>query len=301
MQFHPTTLYVAGAGRALISEAVRGEGAHLVDRDGRRFLFDHHEDGELAPRDVVSRAIHKQLTTTRSSSVFLDTRHLKNFAERFPGIARLCEDFQIDTQKDLIPVRPSAHYMIGGIDVGSDGSTSIEGLLCCGEASCTGVHGANRMASNSLLEGLVFGRLAGQVAGQVVGSRNRKSPVSTVVSVVPPSARTPLDIADVRNSLTSVMWRNAGIVRSESRLRETCEILAFWAHYVLDKTFDTRDGWELQNELTVAWAVGASALERDHSIGVHFREDCEEATPDDFFDVIIAVGDTEPKRRSLTE
>lgn len=179
MQFHPTTLYIAGAGRALVSEAVRGEGAYLLDKDGNRFLFDHHKDGELAPRDIVSRAIHEHLIETRSNSVFLDTRHIRNFSQRFPGLARLCKDFQIDTTKDLIPVRPSAHYLIGGIDVDIDTATSVDGLLCCGEASCTGVHGANRMASNSLLEGLVFGRLAGENAGQAVGARNgdRKSVV----------------------------------------------------------------------------------------------------------------------------
>ncbi len=301
MQFHPTTLYIAGAGRALVSEAVRGEGAYLLDRDGKRFLFDHHKDGELAPRDIVSRAIHNHLIETRSNSVFLDTRHLDNFAKRFPGLARLCTDFQIDPKKDLIPVRPSAHYMIGGVDVGLDGTTSIEGLICCGEASCTGVHGANRMASNSLLEGLVFGRLAGESAGHAIGARNGKSRVSTVVSEIDPSARTPLDVADIRNSLTSVMWRNAGIVRSESRLRETCEILGFWGHYVLDKTFDTRDGWELQNELTVAWTVAVSARQRDHSIGVHFREDCKEAELKDFFDVTIARNHNggQPRRRLI--
>lgn len=291
MQFHPTTLYVAGAGRTLISEAVRGEGAYLVDKQGRRFLFDHHKDGELAPRDVVSRAIHEHLTKTRSNAVYLDTRHLKNFAERFPGIERLCRDFQIDTTKDLIPVRPSAHYLIGGVDVDIDTATSVDGLLCCGEASCTGVHGANRMASNSLLEGLVFGRVAGLRAGRESRDANGKSPVSTVVNVIPASTRTPLDVADIRNSLRSVMWRNAGIVRTESRLKETCEILGFWGHYVLDKTFDARAGWELQNELTVAWAVATSARKRNHSIGVHFRKDCKKATPEDFFDVILVRGD----------
>jgi L-aspartate oxidase len=302
MQFHPTTLYIAGAGRALVSEAVRGEGAHLLDRDGKRFLFDHHKDGELAPRDIVSRAIHQHLVETRSNSVFLDTRHLENFAERFPGLARLCTDFQIDPAKDLIPVRPSAHYMIGGVDVVIDGKTSIEGLLCCGEAACTGVHGANRMASNSLLEGLVFGRMAGEGAGVAVGARNGKSPVSTVVSEIVPSTRTPLDVADIRNSLTSVMWRNAGIIRSESRLRETCEILNFWGHYVLDKTFDTRNGWELQNELIVAWTIATSAQMRNHSIGVHYREDCDEASPEDFFDVIVTgcSSDAQLERRQVT-
>jgi L-aspartate oxidase len=282
MQFHPTTLYVAGAGRALISEAVRGEGAYLVDRDGDRFMLRHHQDGELAPRDIVSRVIHEHLIETRSNSVFLDVRHLPRFAERFPHIARLCGDFKIDVTRDLIPVRPSAHYMIGGVEVSLDGASGVPGLLCCGEASCTGVHGANRMASNSLLEGLVFGKLAGQSAGARAGEVTRLPPVATLVNENPPSSRTPLDLADIRNSLASVMWRNVGIVRRAERLKETCDILDFWAHYTLDKTFDDVTGWSMQNQLTTARLVTACALERCESIGVHYRSDGRERTSEPY-------------------
>jgi L-aspartate oxidase len=277
MQFHPTTLYVAGAGRALISEAVRGEGAHLVDKAGERFMLKHHRDGELAPRDVVSRVIHEHLIETRSNSVYLDVRHLPNFSERFPHISKLCSDFKIDVRRDLIPVRPSAHYMIGGVDVALDASTSLPGLLACGEVSCTGVHGANRMASNSLLEGLVFGRIAGESAAQRARRGGPLPPIGKVVNENPCSARTPLDLGDIRNSLASVMWRNVGIVRWGERLRETIEILDFWAHYTLDKTFDDAVGWEMQNKLTVARLITMSALERTESIGVHHRRDAEQA------------------------
>ncbi len=278
MQFHPTTLYVAGAGRALISEALRGEGAYLVDRQGQRFMHDYHPDLELAPRDIVSRAIHDHLGKTRGTCVYLDVRHVAGVAQRFPYIARLCAEFQIDIRKELIPVRPSAHYMIGGVDVSLDGATTLPGLVCCGEAACSGVHGANRMASNSLLEGLVFGKIAGQTAGQQAAASPRATALARVANQNTPSARTSLDLPDIRNSLRSVMWRNVGIVRRADRLRETGEILDFWGHYTLDKTFDEVAGWEIQNQLTVARLVAMSALERDDSIGVHFRADAEAKT-----------------------
>ncbi len=273
MQFHPTTLYVAGAGRALISEAVRGEGAYLVDRTGSRFMAKYHADGELAPRDVVSRAINTQLQETRSNCVHLDVRHIQGFGNRFPHIAEMCARFQIDVTTDLIPVRPSAHYMIGGVAVDIDGQSSIDGLLCCGEAACTGVHGANRLASNSLLEGLVFGQRAGEAAGQAASQMNSTAHVKRVRQQNVVSDRTALDLPDIRNSLRSVVWRNVGIVRRGDRLRETGEILDFWAHYTLDKTLEGIDGWETQNELTLAWLITMSAVERGESIGVHFRAD----------------------------
>lgn len=279
MQFHPTTLYIAGAGRALISEAVRGEGAYLIDRVGDRFMQGYHPDGELAPRDVVSRAIHEHVRKTRANCVYLDVRHIKGFKERFPQVAGLCADFEIDVSRDGIPVRPSAHYMIGGVDVALDGSSTVEGLYCCGEVSCTGVHGANRIASNSLLEGLVFGKLVGETAGRRAAEAREPVAVRRAISENPHSTRTALDLPDIRNSLRSVMWRNVGIVRGENHLREMCEILDFWAHFTLDKTFDDVMGWETQNELTVARLIAASALQRKDSIGVHFRTDGKDAEP----------------------
>jgi L-aspartate oxidase len=273
MQFHPTTLYVAGSSRALISEAVRGEGAYLVDRAGARFMEGVHPDAELAPRDVVSQAIHRHLRQTRTNCVYLDVRHIAGFAERFPQVARRCADFEIDVSRDLIPVRPSAHYMIGGVEVALDGSTSIDGLLACGEAASTGVHGANRLASNSLLEGLVFGKIAGETAGLRSADGDDPLPRRRITSDVPDSPRTELDLMDIRNSLRSVMWRNAGIERSGDRLAETGEIIEFWGRFTVDKTFNEPMGWEVQNELTVARLVAMSALARTESIGVHFRTD----------------------------
>ncbi len=275
VQFHPTTLYVAGSSRALISEAVRGEGAWLVDRRGRRFMQEYHPDAELAPRDVVSRAIVDQLAKTGATSVFLDVRHIPktHFVQRFPLISRLCADFDIDVSRDLIPVRPSAHYMIGGVWSELDGSTSVPGLLACGEAACSGVHGANRLASNSLLEGLVFGTIAAQTAAARLSDADLPSLPARVRSEIPASSRTELDLTDIRNSLRSVMWRNTGIERNGDRLAETIEIIGFWGHYVMDKTFDDAAGWETQNMLTVARLIALCAAARQESRGVHYRSD----------------------------
>jgi len=273
VQFHPTTLYVVGSGRALISAAVRGEGAHLVDQDGERFMPAYHPDGELAPRDIVSRAIHDHLEKTHTNCAYLDVRHLSDFGARFPGIDRLCKQFDIDPARDRVPVRPSAHYMIGGVDVDLDGRTMLDGLWACGEVACSGVHGANRIASNSLLEGLVFGAVIGGSAGGRAAERGDGTPVHKIRNTNPVSDRTELDLADIHNSLRSVMWRNAGVVRTESRLAETCDILEFWGHYVMDKRFNHVTGWQVQNQLTVARLVAMSALARKDSVGVHFRED----------------------------
>ena len=159
VQFHPTTLYIAGSSRALITEAVRGEGAFLVDRYGKRFMSSYHEMAELAPRDVVSRAIVEQIRKTHYTHVYLDVRHLpgQQFRERFPQLAHLTDEFGIDVTRELIPIHPAAHYMIGGVDANLVGRTSLKGLYAIGEAGCSGLHGANRLGSNSLLEGLAFG------------------------------------------------------------------------------------------------------------------------------------------------
>jgi L-aspartate oxidase len=280
-QFHPTALYLAGAARALISEAVRGEGGRLVDRDGSRFMTGYHPDGELAPRDVVSRAILQHIAATSSTCVYLDVRHLPpgRFHSRFPNIAALCADFDIDVAHDLIPIRPAAHYMIGGVCVDRDGRTSVDGLLACGEAASTGVHGANRLASNSLLESLVFGKRAGQVAAEVAAQNGAAVRPRTIKYASAMSPRTELDLPDVRNSLRAVCWRNVGIERTSDRLTETMEIIDFWGRYVMDKVLSHRMGWETQNMLTVARCMAQAALAREESRGTHFRSDFPQ--PDD--------------------
>ncbi len=275
MQFHPTTLYIAGATRALITETLRGEGAILLDNKGRRFMTDYHEAAELAPRDIVSRAILEQMRKTESTHVYLDVRHFdkKHLTERFPLISQLCESFDIETSTDLIPVRPSAHYMIGGVKTDAKAATSIENLYACGEAASTGLHGANRLGSNSLLEGLVFGKIAGQSVSQ-----NKKTVVSHIKHApikyqVPSSDRTILDTTDIRNSLRSLMWRNVGITRSAKPLEEAQEIIKFWQRYVMDKMFDQPEGWQCQNMLTICLLMAQAAQKRQESRGVHFRRD----------------------------
>ncbi|MBU0617192.1 MAG: L-aspartate oxidase [Planctomycetes bacterium] len=281
VQFHPTTLYVAGAARALVSEAVRGEGAYLVHRDGERFMHKYDEREELTPRDIVSRAISAEMKLRGVPNVYLDVRHLPpgKFATRFPTIHKLCREFDIDPEQDLIPVRPSAHYTIGGVVTDIHAQTSLVGLLACGEVACTGVNGANRLASNSLLEGLVFGEQAGCLAGQrtvELGSIDHPLPLS---HLLPQSPRTQLDVDDVLHSLRSVMSRNVAIERSADRLRETIEIIVFWSRYIMDKVFDTPGEWEIQNLLTVALCTATAAAARCESRGVHYRTDFPQ--PDD--------------------
>lgn len=275
IQFHPTTLYVAGAARALISEAVRGEGAYLVHRDGRRFMHEYDQRGELAPRDIVCRAISTEMKHEGMPNVYLDLRHLPPgmFADRFPTIHGLCRDFDLDPEHDLIPVRPSAHYAIGGVLTDARSRTTIPGLLACGEVACTGLHGANRLASNSLLEGLVFGKRAGQLAADRAATTRRIDHPPMLSHLLPQSPRTPLDVADVLHSLQSVMSRNVAVERSADRLRETVEIIEFWSRYVMDKVFDTPGEWETQNVLTVAMCVATAAAARCESRGVHYRSD----------------------------
>lgn len=279
VQFHPTTLYVAGSSRALITEAVRGEGAYLLDRTGKRFMKDYDPAGEMAPRDVVARAIISQIHKTNFTHVFLDVRHLTGVRERFPQLAKLVDQFDIDMARDLIPVHPAAHYMIGGVDCDEHGQTSLPGLYAVGEASCTGLHGANRLGSNSLLEGLTYGARAGAHAA----TSAKENPVQFPLQLehrITPSTRTELDIVDVKSSLRSVMWRNVGIERDGNRLNETREIVAFWSRYVMDKTFtfDAQNdsaiaGWELQNMLTACAMITGAAYTRTESRGAHYRTD----------------------------
>jgi L-aspartate oxidase len=275
MQFHPTVLYVAGSSRFLISEAVRGEGGYLRDKDGLRFMPAEDPRAELAPRDVVARAIFRCMERTQHPNVYLDLSHLPAdlVRQRFPGIARVCQGFGLDITRDRIPVRPGAHYMIGGVTVDLAGRTTLPGLWGAGEVTSSGLHGANRLASNSLLEGLVYGALCGQgAAEQARKTRDdfRVPPLAGKFEPAPPDA---LDVADITNSLRSLMVRSMGIVRERSRLIQSKQQVDFWCRYVLQREFDTRQGWELQNLLTVAQLMISSALEREESRGVHYRSD----------------------------
>lgn len=275
MQFHPTVLYIAGSSRSLITEAVRGEGAYLVDRNGNRFMPDYDERGELAPRDIVSQAIVSQMEKTRHPCVYLDLSHLDpSFVRgRFPGINAMCRKFGIDITQDLIPVRPGAHYMIGGVTVDKFGRTDLPGLLAAGEVTSTGLHGANRLASNSLLESLVFGSRAGKYASDAAAQTPDTYQALPLENPAVEEHENPLDVGDISNSLKSLMWRSAGVRRSQESLTEASRTIDNWCRYVLNHQFDNPKGWELQNMLTVARVMVRAALKREESRGVHLRTD----------------------------
>jgi L-aspartate oxidase len=275
MQFHPTVLYIAGGSRSLITEALRGAGAWLVDRDGKRFMPDFDPRAELAPRDIVSRAIVARMEATRHPNVYLDLAHLDpaQVRARFPGIAGVCAEFGLDITRDRIPVRPGAHYMIGGVTVDQEGRTTLPGLWAAGEVTSSGLHGANRLASNSLLEGLVYGAHAGEGASRAAAEVADTFAALPLANAPVEPAAEPLDLADIRNSLTSLMWRNCGIRRDRERLAEAAETIDHWQGYVLPRQFPDAQGWQMQNMLTVAQLMIASALAREESRGVHQRTD----------------------------
>lgn len=278
VQFHPTVLYIAGSSRSLMTEALRGEGACLVDRAGYRFMSDYDPRGELAPRDVVAQAIVTQMEKTAHPCVYLDMTHLdpQFVKNRFPGIVAKCLEFGIDITTDLIPVRPGAHYMMGGITVDSWGRSSLPGLWAAGEVTSTGLHGANRLASNSLLEALVFGTRAGRAATEAAYQTDDAFRALPLENSPVDQPRKSLDLADIRNSLTSLMWRDVGVRRCADRMGHAVEMIDRWCRYVLVRQFAEPYGWELQNLLTVARLIVRSALERQESRGVHFRTDFPE-------------------------
>lgn len=273
IQFHPTTLYIAGASRALISETVRGEGGILKNKYGERFMAKYHPALELAPRDVVSRSILAELKQTNDTHVYLDMTHLDDelLQTRFPNIMRICKTFGIDIKRDLIPVRPTAHYTLGGIKTDLFTRTNIEGLYACGECACLGIHGANRLPSNSLLECLVFGYRAGYEAGNSINKIKSFPHISNTFKEK--SIKEELDIEDVRNSLKSLMWRDVGIERERNKLLDAEKEINFWSSYVMNKEFSSQIGFELQNMLMIAQLIQKSALMREESRGVHYRSD----------------------------
>ncbi|HEX67970.1 MAG TPA: L-aspartate oxidase [bacterium] len=277
LQFHPTSLYIAGTARLLISEAVRGEGGILVNKFGQPFMKNYHPDGDLAPRDVVSRSILEEMLRTESTHVYLDVSHLpyEIFRNRFPHILKACEDVGIDIRKEPIPVRPSAHYFIGGIRVDEEGRTSLPGLYACGECADSGLHGANRLASNSLLEGLVFGEIVGETVGN---SEKEKITINSIPypSKYPQGSHLHLDLEDVKMSLKSLMSRNVGIIRDEEKLQEAKERIDFWWGYIMNREFFSPTGWELQNMLIIARLMVEAAYLRKESRGVHYRKDYPE-------------------------
>jgi len=273
VQFHPTTLCVPGAPRFLISEAVRGEGAILVNSRGERFMETYHELKELAPRDVVSRAVVAETERTGSECVFLDLRNLNPalIKRRFPTINERLSGYGIDMCKELIPVQASAHFMMGGVKTNLRAETNIRGLYACGEVACTGVHGANRLASNSLLETLVFSVRAASAA---VESFDTRLPVTALKMKYRKKhdEAEQMDLSALRDSICNLMWDKVGIVRNAKMLQET---LAYLQKYT-DLQPTMRSGFELQNMLEISRLVADAALVRQESRGAHYRSDYPE-------------------------
>lgn len=278
IQFHPTALAWGDSPLFLISEAVRGEGALLVTEDGRRFMSKYHPMAELAPRDIVARAIAGE--QEKGQRVFLDASPVgKDFAHRFPMIQSKLKEYGINPLQDLIPVTPAAHFMMGGIKTDDYGRTNIEGLFACGEAASTGVHGANRLASNSLLETLVFGkRVAAAVRKnltQRLGTMARDELTFEDAAAWNIRAHAaPLDQADPRfKKIQAVMWEQVGIVRCEQGLRDALSTLE-----LLEKEIEHNE-LELRDILELAQLITQAALERPESRGSHYRSDYPEASP----------------------
>ncbi len=266
-QFHPTAFSEPGAPRFLLSEALRGEGAFLINAKGKRFMERYHPLLELAPRDVVARAITRE---GMDGPVYLDMRHVKrDLKARFPGISAFLAKYQLQLGRDLIPVRPAAHYLMGGVKTDVQGRTSLPGLYAAGEVACTGVHGANRLASNSLLEGLVFGVSTAEtmVAEAPVAETNFRAVPQATAAGSTPETTTERWIADLRG----LMWKDAGLLRDGNGLREAQRGLDALAVSMPRGLF--RRALEARNLHAVAGLIVASALGREESRGAHYRND----------------------------
>jgi L-aspartate oxidase len=268
-QFHPTALSLPGVPRFLLSEALRGEGAYLRNARGERFMERYHPLLELAPRDVVARAITREGMGSDGATlpVYLDMRHVTNIDPhtRFPGISGFLGEHGLDLRRDLIPVRPAAHYLMGGVRTDVEGRTSLKGLYAAGEVACTGVHGANRLASNSLLEGLVFGARAAEAMS---GEESRPTTKSPAPHQQPGPTK---DLAEVRNRLQQSMWQNAGLLRDAPGLKAGLAEISGPSPENPGEL--SRSLLELGNLQTVGELILRSALAREESRGAHFRND----------------------------
>lgn len=284
-QFHPTALSVPGAPRFLLSEALRGEGALLRNHRGERFMDRYHRLAELAPRDIVARAILREGIDERSGEalpVYLDMRHVtgKDLRARFPGISARLDEYGFDLSKDLIPIRPAAHYLMGGVRTDLRGRTNVSGLFAAGEVACTGVHGANRLASNSLLEGLVFGQRAAEAMlqeGLQVDSAIAVEQSAPGALEVPVTEAETVRVNFLREQLRNLMWQYAGLLRDEAGLSTIQRELQTMRSQLPAAT--TRENAELRNLHTVAELIVASALARKESRGAHARTDFSRHDP----------------------
>ena len=286
VQFHPTTLFLDGAPNFLISEAVRGEGGKLLSIRGERFMEKYHEKGELAPRDVVSRAIQSEMDLTGFPCVFLDITHKPEdfILERFPTISDTTKRYGLNINMDLIPVRPGAHFMMGGIRTNTDTQTNLKGLYACGEVACTGVHGANRLASNSLLECLVYGARAGTHAATFANSY-RSSAISGPLKEGSGAATTDnrklktdtYSIESIKDIIRETLWKNVSIERNGEGLQETLaelqDLMESFGRVLTNPEAADVATVETVNMLNVALMITQSALARTESRGAHYRAD----------------------------
>jgi L-aspartate oxidase len=287
VQFHPTALAMETAPAFLITEAIRGEGAVLLNapgrqRGGRRFLFDYHRAGELAPRDLVARAIWLEMERSRRPCVWLDATHFDPdyLRGRFPTVYTACLRYGADMTKEPIPVSPAAHFFMGGVATDVDGESTIPGLYAAGEVACSGVHGANRLASNSLLEGLVFGWRAARSALTRHGRRRPAPPsiqrklAAAVIEQLSASGSTPAAerVAAIRLELQTLMWQRVGVIRTATSLEQAIAGIDRLRAHAAGAPLD-RAGLELRNLLELGALVARSAWQRRGSIGSHYRSD----------------------------
>ncbi len=283
-QFHPTALHMPRVPPFLISEAVRGEGGILRNMNGKRFMLEYTPDAELAPRDIVARSIVSEMKKTNKENVFLDVTHLspQRTTTRFPHIYQYCKDQGLDITTELIPVAPAAHYMIGGIRVNSWGETSISGLFAAGECAGTGAHGANRLASNSMLEVLIFGKRIFKKIEQGIdeaicrpyNDSLTSGNVHHKLTARPPISGAPLLSLD---ALQTLLWNNVGIVRNMKGLSEAVDILGTWQHSL--PVLKDRQSHELANMILTGRLMAEVALIREESRGAHFRSDFPQRSP----------------------
>jgi len=274
IQFHPSALYHQGSPKFLISEAVRGEGAILKNIEGESFMLSYHPLAELAPRDIVARAITDQMKKTKSNYVYLDATKIKHrFSKRFPTIYKNCLELNINPEKEYIPVAPAAHYTMGGIKTDIFGQTNIPNLYACGECASTGVHGANRLASNSLLEGLVFGnRIAQKIKENIALSPIKKLKVPKLSYNAHQEKHIEFSPAGLKKELQKLMWDKLGIIRNSSDLKKARQKISEWK-FIFKLELKTTEEFELANLIILADLVTNSALQREESRGAHYRED----------------------------